>query len=414
MKSFEELYYEVLIRTLKEKDMSFLDKLQLYDSHQLDCLLHPKKHAPVWPVGKCSCGEEERGCIKVCSFHAINAGTSGTVTIDPGQCTGCAACIKECQSGKLTGGREAIAAIQAIHSHKGLIYALVAPAFLGQFSSTVTPGMLRNALKKIGFDGMIEVSLFADILTLKEALEFDKNIKTEEDYQLTSCCCPIWIAMIRKTYHSLMPHIPPAVSPMIASGRAVKAIHSDALTIFIGPCLAKKAEAKEKDLAGAVDYVLTFQEINDIFRIMNIDPSKMQESEMDHSSQAGRCYAYTGGVSHAVSATLDRLNPHRRIRMNTKQADGIPACREMMKELTAGKKTANFYEGMGCVGGCVGGPKAIIPPAAGKKNVEEYGASAPYPTPIDNPYVIELLHQLGLDTVDSLLKTSEIFTRSFE
>jgi iron only hydrogenase large subunit-like protein len=69
---------------------------------------------------------------------------------------------------------------------------------------------------------------------------------------------------------------------------------------------------------------------------------------------------------------------------------------------------------MGCVGGCVGGPRALIPHEEGRKNVEEYGKAAPYPTPIDNPYVIELLHRLGFDTVESLLKESDIFTRSFE
>ena len=36
-----------------------------------------------------------------------------------------------------------------------------------------------------------------------------------------------------------------------------------------------------------------------------------------------------------------------------------------------------------------------------------------YPTPIDNPYVIELLHRLGFDTVESLLEHSDIFTRDF-
>ena len=61
---------------------------------------------------------------------------------------------------------------------------------------------------------------------------------------------------------------------MIASGRAVKFMHPDALTIFIGPCLAKKAESRDKDIADAIDYVLTFQELEDIFHIMKIDPSK--------------------------------------------------------------------------------------------------------------------------------------------
>jgi iron only hydrogenase large subunit-like protein len=412
MKTFEELYYEVLVRTLKKKDMSFLEKLELYDTHQLDCLLHPEKHPLVWHTGDCSCPDGDKNCVKVCPFHAVHPGESGEVLIDEEQCAGCSICIQECRARNLTGSKDVIAALQAIRSHKGLVYALVAPAFLGQFSSEVTPGKLRNALKQVGFDGMIEVALFADILTLKEALEFDKNILTESDYQLTSCCCPMWIAMIRKIYHELIPHVPPAVSPMIASGRAVKTLHPDALTIFIGPCLAKKAEAKEKDIAGAVDYVLTFQEIADIFGVMEIDPAAMEESEKDHSSRAGRIYAYSGGVSEAVKTTVERLNPNRKITVRTQKADGVPACKAMINELLSGNTTANFFEGMGCVGGCVGGPRVLIPHPQGRENVEEYGNAAPYPSPIDNPYVIELLHRLGLDTIESLLEKSDIFTRN--
>jgi iron only hydrogenase large subunit-like protein len=282
------------------------------------------------------------------------------LAIDEEQCAGCALCIQECRARNLTESKDIIPALQAIRSHKGLVYALVAPAFLGQFSSEVTPGKLRNALKAIGFDGMIEVALFADILTLKEALEFNENIQTEDDYQLTSCCCPMWIAMIRKIYKELIPHVPPAVSPMIASGRAVKVMHPDALTVFIGPCLAKKAEAKEKDIADAVDYVLTFREIQDIFNVMEIDPAKMEESEKDHSSRAGRIYAHTGGVSEAVKSTVERLNPNRKITVRTQQADGVPACKAMINDLLSGNTTANFFEGMGCVGGCVGGPRVLI------------------------------------------------------
>jgi iron only hydrogenase large subunit-like protein len=412
MKTFEELYYEVLFRTLKEKDMSFLEKMELYDTHQLDCLLHPEKHPIVWHTGECNC--DDPSCVKVCPFHAIHPGESGDLAIDEEQCAGCALCIQECRARNLTESKDIIPALQAIRSHKGLVYALVAPAFLGQFSSEVTPGKLRNALKAIGFDGMIEVALFADILTLKEALEFNENIQTEDDYQLTSCCCPMWIAMIRKIYKELIPHVPPAVSPMIASGRAVKVMHPDALTVFIGPCLAKKAEAKEKDIADAVDYVLTFREIQDIFNVMEIDPAKMEESEKDHSSRAGRIYAHTGGVSEAVKSTVERLNPNRKITVRTQQADGVPACKAMINDLLSGNTTANFFEGMGCVGGCVGGPRVLIPHELGRENVEEYGNSAPYPTPIDNPYVVELLHRLGLDTVESLLEKSDIFTRTFE
>lgn len=411
MKTFEELYYEVLVRTLKEKDADFLEKLELYDTHQLDCLLHPKKHPIVWHTGECTC--DDPNCVKVCPFHAVHPGETGDLVFDEEKCSGCSICIQECRANRLTGSKDVIAALQAIRSHKGLVYALVAPAFLGQFSSEVTPGKLRNALKAAGFDGMIEVALFADILTLKEALEFDKNILTETDYQLTSCCCPVWISMIRKIYKDLVPHVPPAVSPMVASGRAVKALHPDALTIFIGPCLAKKAEAREKDIADAVDYVLTFKEVEDIFHVMEINPADMEESEKDHSSRAGRIYAHTGGVSEAVTETLARINPNRKITIHTQKADGVPALKAMINDLVSGNTNANFYEGMGCVGGCVGGPRVLIPHETGRNHVEEYGDAAPYPTPIDNPYVIELLHRLGLDTIESLLERSDIFTRDF-
>ncbi|HKM04774.1 MAG TPA: [Fe-Fe] hydrogenase large subunit C-terminal domain-containing protein, partial [Lachnospiraceae bacterium] len=202
MKTFEELYYEVLVRTLKEKDSSFLEKLELYDTHHLDCLLHPEKHPLILQTGPCNCDDPD--FIRICPFHAMNPGESNELIIDEDKCVGCSICIQDCRAKNLTASKDVIPALQAIRSHQGPIYALVAPAYLGQFSSEVTPGKLRSALKKIGFDGMIEVALFADILTLKEALEFDKNIKTEQDYQLTSCCCPIWIAMIRKIYKDLI------------------------------------------------------------------------------------------------------------------------------------------------------------------------------------------------------------------
>jgi iron only hydrogenase large subunit-like protein len=178
--------------------------------------------------------------------------------------------------------------------------------------------------------------------------------------------------------------------------------------------MAKKFEARELDIAGAIDYVLTFQEAKDIFDALNINPADMEESEKDHSSRAGRLYARTQGVSWAVERTVKKLSPNNPIQIRTQQADGVPACKAMINQLLAGKTNANFFEGMGCVGGCVGGPKSIIDRDKGRINVNEYGNSATYETPIDNPFVIELLHRLGFDTVDSLLEESEIFTRHFE
>lgn len=415
--TFDELYNELVIQAVNAKEGEQLGQniKADHDKNQLDCLLHPEKHPIIWKTGECDCSpEQQEKCARGCLFEAMHPNQNGGIEINDQECVGCGSCVDECGEKKRIASRDIIAVLQTIHSKKNKVYALIAPAFLGQFSSEVTPGKLRSALKRIGFEGMLEVSLFADILTLKEALEFDRNIKTETDYQLTSCCCPMWIAMIRKIYHQLMPHVPASVSPMIACGRTVKHLYPDAVTVFIGPCMAKKAEAREKDIADAVDFVLTFQEMQDVFRVMEIDPKQMEESDRDHSSRAGRIYARTGGVSEAVQCTLERLNPERPIQIRTQQADGVPACKAMINQLLDGKTNANFFEGMGCVGGCVGGPKAIISSQEGRENVNIYGDTATYPTPIENPYVIELLQRLGLDTVEKLLEHSDIFTRNFE
>ncbi len=416
MTTFNELYERLVKASVENREPQELEKIreQEFDPHHLDCLLNPEKFAPVLKIGECECsGSGQAPCEGKCLFDALYRDEKGNVQIKKDLCVGCSECIESCRTKKLTASRDILPALAAVHEAKAPVYAMIAPAFISQFSKDVTPGKLRTAFKMLGFAGMVEVALFADILTLKEALEFNKNIVKETDFQLTSCCCPMWIAMIRKVYHELMPHVPGAVSPMVACGRAIKAIHPDALTVFIGPCIAKKAEAREPDVSASTDFVLTFQEVQDVFEFAKLDLAALPEDERDHSSRAGRIYARSGGVSEAVQRTSKRLSPDRKITVRAHQADGVPACKAMINDLLAGKIDANFLEGMGCVGGCVGGPKALIPREEGRENVNQYGQEAVYQTPIDNPYVIELLHRLGFDTVESLIEHSDIFARKF-
>lgn len=416
MQTFNELYNRLSKAAVENKTKEELEKIRKlnFDSHQLDCLLHPDKFAPVWRIGECNCSEEESTvCVSKCLFDALYKDENGNVAIKKELCAGCFNCIENCKAKKLVDSKDILPTLEAINSAKGPVYAMIAPAFISQFSEQVTPGKLRSAFKQIGFAGMVEVALFADILTLKEALEFDRTILNETDFLLTSCCCPMWIAMIRRLYNQLVPHIPGAVSPMVACGRSIKQLEPDSITVFIGPCIAKKAEAREVDIADAVDFVLTFQEVRDIFEFARINPAEMEDDPREHSSRAGRIYARTGGISEAIQRTVERLNSNRKITVKAQQANGVRACKEMLNLLKEGNITSNFLEGMGCVGGCVGGPKAILNREEGCVNVNQYGSQAIYPTPIDNPYVIDLLHRLGFDTVESLLERSDIFTRQF-
>ena len=323
MKTFEELYKDLLARKIS------LDEPlpEGYDPSHLDCLVHPEKYAPVLQVKECEKCAYDRACKNSCVFDAIREGEDGKLWIDPELCVGCEACIKACKDERLAASRDVLPAMKAVREAKGAVYMMIAPAFLGQFSEEVTPGKLRTAFKALGFTGMVEVALFADILTLKEALEFDAHIQQEGDFQLTSCCCPVWIAMIRKTFHELMPHVPGAVSPMVACGRMVKKIHPGAVTVFAGPCLAKKKEAREEDIKDAVDYVLTFQEVKDIFEAADIHPEELAEAAKEHASKAGRLYARTGGVSRAVAEMVAQLRPDRSIAVRARHANGTKECK---------------------------------------------------------------------------------------
>jgi len=370
MLTIKELYQKALKESTGNEDFK-------YDPSQLNCLFEPKEYPINWKLSDI--------------LTPAGIPLSGTTIT-----------------------KDTLAVLNALASHKGKrAFILIAPAFLGQFSDQVSPGMIRTAFKKIGFNGLIEVAVFADILTLREALEFDHNIHSHNDYQLTSCCCPMWIAMIKKLYTDLMPHVPATVSPMIAAGRTVKILHPDALTVFVGPCMAKKAEAREKDIAGAVDYVLTFQETKELFKLLNVNLTQMEDNVKEFSSKAGRIYARTGGVSEAVKSTLARLSPNRDIAIRSQQADGVPACKKMITDLMEGKTQANFFEGMGCIGGCVGGPKSLLEPDKARDKVNQYGDKAIYETPLDNPYVLELLYRLNFTTLESLMSDNEFFTRKF-
>lgn len=410
-KSFDELYRDIM----KQKICLEEPLPPAYDPKHLECLLHPEEYAAVIPAGECDLCKEayERACQNSCIFDAIETDAKGKLFIHPKKCVGCGACIEACESGKLTAAKDVLPAMKAVRGKKGKAYVLIAPAFLGQFQKDVTPGKLRKAFQALGFDGMVEVALFADILTMKEALEFDRQIHSQSDFQLTSCCCPIWIAMIRKVYHELLPHVPGAVSPMIAAGRVIKKLYPDAVTVFVGPCMAKKSEAREEDIADAVDYVLTFQEVQDIFDAADIHPEQLFEEEKNHSSKAGRGYAKTGGVSEAVAETVRQLRPESSLQVLSEQADGVAECRKMLERLQRGETDANFFEGMGCVGGCVGGPKAILDRKEGRRQVERYAEDAEYKTPLENPYVMKMMEWLELDTVEELLEDEELFVRKF-
>jgi iron only hydrogenase large subunit-like protein len=336
-----------------------------------------------------------KACAGACSVGAISHDELGRVRIDHDKCLGDGRCVEACSFGALADKSSFVPLIDLLRQRPHPVYASVAPAFAGQFGPQVTAGKLRSALLKLGFEEMVETALYADLITIKEAFEFDHYVKEESDFLITSCCCPVWIKLIENKFPNLMDHISPSVSPMVASARVIKALEPNAKVVFIGPCVAKKTEAVLPDLKGAVDFVLTFQELATIFAATEINPALQPDEENAQASWGGRVYARTGGVSAAVGATLEKLVPRRAQSFAPIKVDGIPDCQKTLETITRGEFTANFIEGMACKGGCVGGPGRVIAPEEGTKHVNAYGEAAASQTPVENPQVYSLLARLG-------------------
>ena len=76
---------------------------------------------------------------------------------------------------------------------------------------------------------------------------------------------------------------------------------------------------------------------------------------------------------------------------------------------------ANFLEGMGCVGGCVGGPKAIIPPEQGKDAADDFAYDSPIKVPVHSSVLDEVLEKLDINSIDDFQNSDKmnIFERKF-
>lgn len=367
--------------------------------------------------GPCEhCDTEDCKCKDLCKYEAhMYKRTTGPI-IESNKCLSCGSCVTSCDFGALADKIEFIPVIDLLKDPDTKVYATVAPAIVGQFGEDVTMGQLRTALKLMGFEDMIEVALFADILTIKEAFEFSHLVKSEKDFFLTSCCCPVWLNLVKKSYPNIFDHMSPSVSPMIASGRILKTLYKDAKVVFIAPCIAKKGEIKEKDLIGDIDYVLNFRELTEIFHALDIRLQDLPGDEKDQASLGGRLYARTGGVSFSVKTVVNRLEPQRLIKLKAKRVDGVKGCKEILDAISSGKEIhANFIEGMGCNGGCVGGPRTNIDTHQATRLVNEFGEDSLIMTPFDNLNVMKILRQLGIQRIEEIVESetlSKLLTRT--
>ncbi|MHB1391470.1 MAG: [Fe-Fe] hydrogenase large subunit C-terminal domain-containing protein [Clostridia bacterium] len=351
----------------------------------------------------CERENEEKPCSGSCGHGATDYSRERGIKIDNDKCLTCGSCIPDCPLDAIIDKIEFVPIIRHLKEKKRHVYAIVAPAFMGQFGENIKAGQIRSALKYIGFRDMIEVALLADLLTFREAYEFERLVHEREDYLITSCCCPIWMNMVQKGYPELLEHFSPAVSPMIATGRVLKELNKEAVVVFLGPCIAKKNEAKDRDLEGAVDFVLTFREMEEVFKALDINLDNMIDDHKEQSALGGRIYGRTGGVSESVEMVVKRLVGEN-VDFRAVQANGVKECKEVLDKLKTNTLEANFVEGMGCKGGCVGGPRSILNIDRAAEVLNKYGDEAVFKNPIDNERIAAIMERTGIKDTEDIIE----------
>ncbi|MGI6065634.1 MAG: [Fe-Fe] hydrogenase large subunit C-terminal domain-containing protein [Bacillota bacterium] len=306
------------------------------------------------------CSPQSQPCSHVCPTGAITCEESGLHKINHDLCVECGHCVNSCISGAIVARSEfAQVATMLLQSTIHPVYAILAPSFVGQFGREVSPEIFKSALRSLGFTEVYEVALAADITTIYEAEEFVERMHQDKKFMITSCCCPAFIKFIEKLRPKVANLVSPTVSPMIAMGRMLKKKDPNCRVVFIGPCIAKKNEAKRPDLQPAVDCVLTFKETKALLEAAEIKlDGSLGRTEINDASHDGRIFAHTGGVTEAIIRAVRRFDPN--ITVKPVKGNGLKQCGELLREIEEGKIEANFMEGMGCPGGCVGGPGTII------------------------------------------------------
>ena len=295
--------------------------------------------------------ETVRPCKASCAVNAISMDDFGIAKIDMSKCINCAACQSACPFGAIEDISHMTHVIDALKSKQKVI-AMVAPSIQGQLDSATLP-QIKEGIRLLGFDMVVEVAAAADIVAYYEKEELKERIA--EGKSMTSSCCPAFVNMVKMHYPELKPYVSSMKSPMMVMGQLMKSRYPGAITVFIGPCVAKKQEAYQDDHA-SVDHVITFEEIAAMLVSQRIYCTGLDVSTHVEASKYGREFARVGGVSAALVAAMKEDDQPA---FRSSVGNGCGECKKALMMLKVKRHDFDVLEGMACVGGCANGPGTI-------------------------------------------------------
>ncbi|MGE5592065.1 MAG: [Fe-Fe] hydrogenase large subunit C-terminal domain-containing protein [Betaproteobacteria bacterium] len=295
--------------------------------------------------GKCkSC----YACVRNCPVKAIKV-EDGQATVMQNLCISCGYCVRVCAQHAKHIKEDLPAAREAAQA--GDTYAMLAPSFVVEFAGELRPGQVVEALRRAGFAGVYEVAWGAERVTQ----EYIRLIQQEGRRGVISTPCPAVVNLVEARFPELLPRLAPVVSPMVAAGRMIKRVRPGARTVFIGPCVAKKSEIEDPEVADAVDAVLTFAELRSLLTELPVEAGSLPDSAFDQpGAYLGRLYPVAGGLLRSAAFHADVLEN------DIITVEGKDNCIEFLEALKRGRECPKFVDMLFCEG-CINGPMITSP-----------------------------------------------------
>jgi Iron only hydrogenase large subunit, C-terminal domain len=327
---------------------------------------------------------QHRPCMLSCKVKAISMNEDKKAVIDNDKCISCGACVYKCPFGAITDKSlvlDIISILKGSNNNSNYkVYAVIAPSIVsqcrfGRISQVVT------AIKRLGFYQVVEAALGADITLYHETKEW------AEKHVMTTSCCPSFVSFVEKNFPELVSYISSSASPMVETALLIKNSDPTAKVIFIGPCSSKKMEYKMAKTQGAIDSVMSFEELQAFVDARGIDTTACEDSQLDNASYYGRIFAKSGGIAKGVADVAKLLNINGVVPI---AMDGIDECKTNLTKLKFGKAAENFFEGMACEGGCLNGPLCITHSPKNVVDVDKYGNEAKEKTIFNSVKLYEL------------------------
>ncbi len=282
-------------------------------------------------------------CVRACPVNAVSF-QNGKVTISKQDCILCGNCVKVCSQGAKILHNDTPKIMDWLAKGEELT-AIVAPSFVASFNCR--PHQLISALKKLGFAYVYEAAFGAEIC----ANEYLKLLKHRQKRTIISTPCPSVVLLVEKHFPNLTNCLAPIQSPMMITGQVAKKEHPNCKTVFIGPCISKKAEAIAGNAGNYIDAVITFEQLKQWLNYKKIIPAKLPEDKWDSpGAYLARLFPLAGGLLKTMGLRQDVAS------LKVIEANGPAKCKSILRSVSCGSLSPVILDLL-CCDGCINGPK---------------------------------------------------------